>query len=230
MKHRILLVEDEPGLVVTLTDRLQGEGYEVVSREDGEGGLAQALESSYDLVILDVMLPGMDGFELCRRLREGGAGVPVLMLTARVQTADKVAGLKTGADDYVTKPFEMTELLARIEALLRRTPVRRSEPRVFCFDNISVDFRRSEVSRDNLPIPLSAREFQLLAYLIDRRGQDVSRDDLLADVWGYQDLPTTRTVDVHMAWLRQKLEENPKIPRYLLTVRGVGYRFDEREA
>ena len=226
MKPRILLVEDEPGLVLTLTDRLQSEGYAVESRGDGDGGLAEALDASYDLVILDVMLPKKSGFDVCRKLRQSGAGVPILMLTARSEVVDKVVGLQLGADDYVTKPFNMMELLARIEALLRRAPVKRSSTPETCqFGAVSVDFRRAEVARDGKPVPLSAREYQLLCYLLDRQGQTVSREQLLTEVWGYASTPSTRTVDVHMAWLRQKLEDHPRHPRYFLTVRGLGYKF-----
>jgi len=223
---RILLVEDESGLVLTLTDRLLSEGYEVDSCDDGDAGLQRASTGAYDLVILDVMLPLRSGFDICRRLRQNGFNVPILMLTARGQVVDKVVGLQMGADDYVTKPFEMMELLARVEALLRRIPGGRAHgAHVYRFGAVAVDFRKSEVTRQGLPITLSAREYQLLCYLIDHRGEGLSRERLLSDVWGYQSSVTTRTVDVHMVWLRQKLEENPKHPKFLLTLRGLGYRF-----
>ena len=227
MKQRILMVEDEPGLVLTLCDRLMSEGYEVDSREDGESGLEQALTQTYDLIMLDVMLPKKSGFDVCRKLRQSGVQTPVLMLTARNQVVDKVVGLQIGADDYLTKPFDMMELLARIEALLRRSVVKPSEAvMAYQFGSVKVDFRKAEVLRDGAGVTLSAREYQLLKYLIEHRGETISRERLLSDVWGYDATPETRTVDVHMAWLRQKLEENPRYPQYLLTLRGLGYKFD----
>jgi two-component system alkaline phosphatase synthesis response regulator PhoP len=230
MTPRILLVEDDPGLVLTLTDRLQNEGYVVESRQDGDSALAEATTQSYDLILLDVMLPKRSGFDVCRKIREAEIGVPILMLTARGEVVDKVVGLKSGADDYLTKPFEMMELLARIEALLRRAPVRRSQNAgAFQLGAIAVDFRRAEVTRKGKPVTLSAREYRLLGYLIDHCGETVSRDVLLTQVWGYSVTTDTRTVDVHMAWLRQKLEENPKYPRYLQTVRGLGYRLSDEQ-
>jgi two-component system alkaline phosphatase synthesis response regulator PhoP len=227
MTPRILLVEDEAGLVLTVSDRLQSEGYSVESRGDGESGLEAASSGSYDLIVLDVMLPRKSGFDVCRKLRQLEVATPVLMLTARGEVVDKVVGLQLGADDYLTKPFDMMELLARIEALLRRAPARREQPAgVYRFGGVAVDFKKSEVTRDGMAVPLSAREYQLLAYLIEHRGQTLSREQLLTEVWGYQTAVNTRTVDVHMAWLRQKLEENPKTPQHLLTLRGLGYRFD----
>lgn len=227
MKQRILMVEDEPGLVLTLSDRLMSEGYDVDSREDGESGLDQALAQTYDLIMLDVMLPKKSGFDVCRKLRQSGVQTPVLMLTARNQVVDKVVGLQIGADDYLTKPFDMMELLARIEALLRRSLVKPSEAiMAYQFGSVKVDFRKAEVLRDGVGVTLSAREYQLLKYLIEHRGETISRERLLSDVWGYDATPETRTVDVHMAWLRQKLEENPRYPQYLLTLRGLGYKFD----
>lgn len=224
---RILLIEDEPGLVMTLTDRLQGEGYAVESREDGDSGLAAASNGGYDLILLDWMLPNKSGLDVCRKLRQSGNETPVLMLTARGQVVDKVVGLQTGADDYLTKPFDMMELLARIQALLRRVPAAGGSAAggVFRFGDVSISFKSAEVTRAGAPVVLSAREFQLLRYLIERRGTIVSRDELLSEVWGYQALPSTRTVDVHMAWLRQKLEPNPKHPEFILTLRGLGYKF-----
>jgi len=222
-RKRILLIEDEPGLVLTLTDRLEMQGYAVSSAADGLTGLDKALAGGYDLLILDVMLPKMNGFEVCRKLRERAATIPILMLTARGQLADKVHGLKTGADDYLTKPFEVMELLARVEALLRRAP-QLSPPEMLCFGPAEVDFKRGEARVNGSPVALSAREFQLLRYLAERRGQVVSRADLLKDVWGYSCAPLTRTVDVHITWLRQKLEADPKHPRYILTLRGTGYK------
>ena len=227
MAQRILLVEDEPGLVLTLTDRLQGEGYHTDSCEDGEAGLAQAMAQPYDLIILDVMLPKKSGFDVCRKLRQSGMQTPILMLTARNQVVDKVVGLQIGADDYLTKPFDMMELLARIEALLRRAVAKPAAAvMAFQFGTVKVDFRRAEVLRNAVAVVLSAREYQLLKYLIEHRGESISREQLLTEVWGYEATPETRTVDVHMAWLRQKLEDNPRYPQYFLTLRGLGYKFD----
>ena len=225
-ESRILLVEDEAGLVMTLVDRLQNEGFTVENRTDGESGLAEALEGGYDLIILDVGLPKKSGVEVCRRLRQDGNDVPVLMLTARGQIVDKVVGFQSGADDYLTKPFEMAELQARIGALLRRRGRAPSSTGLFRFGEVSVDFRSAEVKRKGEPVPLSAREFQLLRYMIERIGALITRERLLTDVWGYEALPSTRTVDVHVAWLRQKLEPNPRHPKHILTVRGLGYRFE----
>ncbi len=226
MNQRILLVEDEPGLVMTLTDRLATEGYAVETARDGETGLAQAASVPFDLIILDVMLPRKNGFDVCRDLRQRGVHSPIIMLTARGQVVDRVVGLKLGADDYVTKPFEMVELLARIEALLRRAPARTGQSlEAYQFDSVRVDFRRAEVERDHQPVELSALEFKLLRYLVEHRGATLSRDELLNEVWGYDAMPSTRTVDVHVAWLRQKLEPNPRRPQFILTVHGLGYKF-----
>ncbi len=223
--RRILLVEDEPGLVLTLRDRLTSEGYRVETAADGEQALACARQQRFDLIILDVMLPRRNGFEVCRALREEGNSTPIIMLTARGHIADKVSGLKLGADDYVTKPFEMVELVARIEAHLRRVPSRSAGTGAYEFGSIHVDFRGAEVRRDGAPLELSAREFRLLCYLIEHRGETVSREKLLNEVWGYEAMPSTRTVDVHVAWLRQKIEPNPRHPQFLLTVHGLGYKF-----
>jgi two-component system alkaline phosphatase synthesis response regulator PhoP len=233
MSGRILLVEDEPGLLMTLTDRLASEGFAVETATDGEAGLARALAEPFDLVILDVGLPRKNGFDVCRDLRQRSVGVPVIMLTARGQVVDKVVGLKIGADDYVTKPFEMMELLARIEALLRRArPAdggtaadKTAAPDAYRFGAIRADFRRAEVTREGEPVELSAREFKLLRYLVEHRGATISRDELLNEVWGYNAMPSTRTVDVHIAWLRQKLEPNPHYPQFILTIHGLGYKF-----
>jgi two-component system alkaline phosphatase synthesis response regulator PhoP len=222
---RILLVEDENGLVLTLTDRLSREGYDVESAMDGESGLERAAGEAFDLVLLDLMLPRMSGFDVCRELRRRGIETPVIMLTARGQIADKVAGLKLGADDYVTKPFDMAELLARIEANLRRTPAAPHPAEGYAFGDVRVDFRKAEAIREGQPIELSAREFQLLRYFVEHRGATVTREELLNDVWGYHAMPSTRTVDVHVAWLRQKIEPNPRHPQFILTVHGTGYKF-----
>lgn len=224
---KILLVEDEEGLILTLTDRLVSEGFEVISANDGKIGFELACCESFGLIILDVMLPKKNGYDVCRDLRQKGVTSPILMLTAKGETIDKVLGLKLGADDYLTKPFEVIELLARIEALLRRAPSQTNgeSDDAFRFGEITVDFKRAEVFRRNGAIELSAMEFKLLQYLIENRGLVHSRDQLLDEVWGYDAMPSTRTVDVHIAWLRQKLEENPKHPQFIQTVHGFGYKF-----
>jgi two-component system alkaline phosphatase synthesis response regulator PhoP len=225
---RILLIEDEPGLVMTLTDRLSKEGYQVEAAADGHAGFIRATTETFDLFIMDVMLPHSSGLDVCRDLRQRGINTPILMLTAKSQVVDKVVGLKLGADDYLTKPFEMMELLARLEALFRRIPPRGTLPEAeetYEFGNVRVDFRSTTVFRGGQPIELSAREFKLLRHFIQRRGATVSRDELLNAVWGYDAMPFTRTVDVHVAWLRQKLEPNPRHPQFILTVHGLGYRF-----
>lgn len=224
---RILLVEDEKGLIVTLTDRLESEGFDVDVASDGKTGYETAVANRYDLIVLDVMLPRKNGYDICRDLRQKGIETPILMLTARGETLDKVLGLKLGADDYLTKPFEVIELLARIEALLRRAPahVNGRSSDAFRFGEITVDFKRAEVRRDNDTVELSAMEFKLLQHLIENRGIVHSRDQLLDAVWGYDAMPSTRTVDVHIAWLRQKLESNPKHPHFIQTVHGMGYKF-----
>jgi two-component system alkaline phosphatase synthesis response regulator PhoP len=222
---RLLLIEDEPGLVLTLRDRLTREGYALETCSDGESGLERASREPFDLVLLDVMLPRLNGFDVLRELRKRGAQVPVIMLTAKGQVADKVVGLKLGADDYVSKPFEMVELLARIEAKLRRAPAVAHPAEGYHFDDVRVDFRRAEVTKGGEPLDLSAREFQLLKYFIEHRGATLTREQLLNEVWGYNAMPSTRTVDVHVAWLRQKIEPNPRHPQYVLTVHGMGYKF-----
>src|SRR5688572_16301190 len=225
---KLLLVEDEQGLVLTLTDRLESEGFEVVTASDGKAGLEAASTESFDLILLDVMLPKKNGYDVCRDLRQKRIATPVLMLTAKGETIDKVLGLKLGADDYLTKPFEMIELLARVEALLRRSPGQSSDGNgldTFRFGEVSIDFKRAAVVKKNQSIDLSAMEFKLLQFLIENRGHVHSRDHLLDEVWGYDAMPSTRTVDVHIAWLRQKLEENPRHPNFIQTVHGLGYKF-----
>lgn len=224
---KILLVEDEPGLVLTLTDLLKSEGYAVEHAMDGIQGFEKANSGHFHLIILDVMLPGKNGMDVCRDLRQRGIQTPILMLTARRQTVDKVLGLKLGADDYLTKPFEPPELLARLEALLRRAPSPDASSTLesFRFGAVNVDFRSTEVRRDHQAVEMSAREFALLAYFIRHRGATLSRRQLLKDVWGYDSGVFTRTVDVHVGLLRQKLEEDPKNPRRFVTVRGWGYKF-----
>ena len=226
MNRRILLVEDEAGLVVTLTDRLSSEGYAVEGARDGDKAVVRARTEPFDLIILDVMLPKKSGFDVCRDIRQMGVQTPILMLTARTQLMDRVLGLKLGADDYLAKPFEMMELLARIEALLRRAPPPAGASlETYRFGDIQVDFRKAEVAQHGQPVEMSALEFQLLRYLIGHRGAVLSRNELLDEVWGYDAIPSTRTVDVHIAWLRQKVEPNPRHPQFILTVHGMGYKF-----
>jgi len=223
---RVLVVEDEPGLRLTLTDRLSSEGYSVDTASDGEAGLAQASRGGYDLIVLDVMLPRMNGFDVCREVRQRGVTTPILMLTARGQVVDRVVGLKLGADDYLTKPFETIELMARLEALLRRRASgAQSGGETYRFGDVVVDFRRTEVTRGGERVEVSAREFKLLRHFIAHRGATLSRDELLSEVWGYDEMPLTRTVDVHVAGLRQKIESNSKLPEFIVTVHGLGYKF-----
>jgi two-component system alkaline phosphatase synthesis response regulator PhoP len=223
---RILLIEDEPGLVLTLTDRLSSEGYDVTSAVDGPSGLSRATTDKWDLILLDVMLPGMNGFDVVKEIRQKRVTAPVIMLTARGQVVDKVLGLKLGADDYLTKPFETIELLARIEAQIRRAAASSTPGApIYQFGDISMDVRKAEVRRGGKVIDLSAREFLLLKYFVEHREATLTRDELLNDVWGYHSMPSTRTVDVHVAWLRQKIEPDVKHPQYIVTVHGLGYKF-----
>jgi two-component system alkaline phosphatase synthesis response regulator PhoP len=225
MNQNILIVEDEEALRMTLSDRLQSEGYVVECAADGDEGLRRATSDAFDLILLDVMLPRRNGFDVCRDIRQAGLATPIIMLTARGQVVDKVIGLKIGADDYVTKPFDMLELMARVEALLRRAPSRPPGQGIRQFGAIQVDLRGTEVSRDGQPISLSAREFQLLRYFVEHQGATISRNELLKEVWGYSTETFTRTVDVHIVSLRQKLEQDPKHPELIVTVPGLGYKF-----
>jgi two-component system alkaline phosphatase synthesis response regulator PhoP len=226
MSARILLVEDEAGVALVVSDLLRAEGHEVETAREGREGLNRATGTKFDLLILDVMLPGMDGFEICHAVRERGFDGAILMLTAKGQIPDRVQGLRTGADDYLVKPFDSDELLARVAALLRRvnkeqlTPVMRIE-----FGGVTADFAKTEFFKDGMPVALAAKEAELLRFLINHRGQIVSRESILKQVWREQQFITERTVDVHIAWLRQKLEDNPQSPRHILTARGEGYRF-----
>jgi two-component system alkaline phosphatase synthesis response regulator PhoP len=225
MSAKILVVEDEKALRIALSDRLTNEEYVVECAADGKEGFQKAIHGKFDLIILDVMLPGKKGLEVCRDLRKAGLVMPIIMLTARSETIDKVLGLKIGADDYVTKPFEMIELLARIEAHLRNPPQAAEYAEVREFGSLRVDLRGTSVTRNGKVIPLSAREFQLLSYFVQHPGTTVSRDVLLKEVWAYSSESFTRTVDVHIASLRQKLEKDPQKPSLLVTVLGIGYKF-----
>ena len=225
MSHaRILLVEDETNLRRTVTDLLKSDGYTVESSGDGLEAQTMAMSQAYDLIILDVMLPSRNGFDVCRHLRKNGVNTPILMLTARSELNNKVQGLKAGGDDYLTKPFETPELEARVEALLRRAAGGpRAEIKTYDFDAIHVDFTTARVTKNGKVTALGERECRLLRYLVERKGMVLSRDELLQEVWGYKSIPLTRTVDVHVAWLRQKIEDDPKNPQYIVTVRGAGY-------
>src|SRR5678809_1555667 len=222
---KILVVEDEPDMVLGLKDNFEFEGYEVVTASDGAAGLERARSEHPDLLVLDIMLPKLSGLEVCKTLRAEGFQAPIVMLTARGQEIDKVVGLELGADDYVTKPFSIRELLARVKAVLRRVASPLPTPEVYKFSDIEVNIRSNEVRRNGNIVDLSAKEFALLAYFIAHPVETLSRDRLLDAVWGYENYPTTRTVDTHIVHLRQKLEPNPEEPRFILTVHGSGYKF-----
>jgi DNA-binding response OmpR family regulator len=222
----VLDVEDDPAILQGLQASLRTERYDVLSASDGASGYRLAQEKKPDLVILDLMLPKMGGFEVCRKLRAERFTAPILMLTARGEESDRVLGLDLGADDYVTKPFSVRELLARVRALLRRATDDKSEklPDELRFDDVVVDFRRCEALKGATAVELTRKEFGVLRLLAAKSGEVVSRDDLLNGVWGYDSYPNTRTVDVHIALLRSKLEDNPSAPRRLITVHGMGYK------
>lgn len=224
---RILVIEDDPAILRGLADNLGCEAHEVLTAADGEHGYSLARTDKPDLIVLDLMLPRMSGYELCRKLRAEGVMTPIVMLTARGDEADRVVGLDLGADDYITKPFSVRELLARIRAVLRRAQAQSALPAELRFGNVTVDFRRYEARKDGRPVELTRKEFGLLRLLAARSGEAVTRDDLLNEVWGYDASPTTRTVDNHVASLRAKLEDNAADPRHLFTVHGVGYKWVE---
>ena len=223
---RILVVEDDLAILRGLKDNLEFESYDVLTAEDGERGYAVLKEKKPDLVILDLMLPKMSGYELCRKARTEGITTPILMLTARGEEKDRVAGLDQGADDYVTKPFSVPELLARVRALIRRVELTKAGdlPAEVRFDDVSIDFKRFEARKAGKIVEMSRKEFGILRLLVARRGEVVRRDELLDEVWGYNQYPTTRTVDNHIALLRSKLEEDPANPRRFITIYGVGYK------
>ena len=225
MKSKILIVEDEPAMVAGLRDNFEYEGYEVISAVDGVSGLERALADSPDLVVLDVMMPRMSGLDVCKQLKAKRPAVPIIMLTARGQEIDKVVGLELGADDYVTKPFSIRELMARVKAVLRRASTSAPASEVYRFSDVEVNVRSNEVRRNGELVDLSSKEFALLSYFIAHPVETLSRDRLLDAVWGYENYPNTRTVDTHIVHLRQKLEPNPEEPRFILTVHGSGYKF-----
>jgi two-component system alkaline phosphatase synthesis response regulator PhoP len=220
---KILVVEDEPKMVAGLRDNFEFEGYEVITAADGVEGLQRALDEAPDLIVLDVMMPRLSGLEVCKQLRAQRGSIPIIMLTARGQEVDKVVGLELGADDYVTKPFSIRELLARVKAVLRRTTPEHQDQH--SFGDVEVDLRRCRVLRSGKALDISSKEFELLKYFVCHSGETLSRDRLLEEVWGYENYPTTRTVDTHLVRLRQKLEPDPEQPQYFLTVHGTGYRF-----
>jgi DNA-binding response OmpR family regulator len=222
---KILIVEDEPNMVAGLRDNFEYEGYEVISAPDGVAGLERALKEAPDLVILDVMMPRMSGLDVCKQLKSKRPSVPIIMLTARGQEVDKVVGLELGADDYVTKPFSIRELLARVKAVLRRARTDPKEQDRYAFGDVEVNLRSCQVSRQGKAMDFSSKEFELLKYFLCHPGETLSRDRLLEDVWGYGRFPTTRTVDAHIVRLRQKIEPRPDEPRFILTIHGTGYKF-----
>ena len=223
--RKVLIVEDDQAMAVALRDGFTYEGYAVHVARDGAAGLRMAEERSHDLLILDVMLPRMSGLDVCRQLRGSGNDTPIIMLTARGQEIDKVLGLKTGADDYVTKPFSFLELMARVEAVLRRTSKSTESVEHVSFGDVEMNFKTFEASKGGRALELSPREFKMMKYFAEHRGEVVTRDQLLDHVWGYEGLPLTRTVDMHIAKLRQKIEDTPSDPRHVITVHRVGYKF-----
>lgn len=228
MSNRILVVEDEPAILRGLQDNLRMESFDVMTASDGESGYRMALEAKPDLIILDLMLPKMSGYEICRKLRSDGVNTPILILTARGEETDRVLGLDLGADDYVTKPFSIRELLARVRALLRRAQPAATEPMMTLrFSGAILDFQKYEATKDGKPVDLTRKEFGIVRFLASRPGVVVSRDELLNEVWGYDAYPSTRTVDNHIASLRAKLEPDAANPKHFLTVHGVGYKFQQ---
>jgi DNA-binding response OmpR family regulator len=222
---KVVIVEDDAAMAAALKDGFTYEGYEIEVARDGEAGLKLAREASPDVVILDVMLPKMSGLDVCKRLRAEGSVLPIIMLTARGQEIDKVVGLKLGADDYVTKPFGFMELIARVEAVLRRSSGAVKTAEVYGFGDVVVDFKKAEVKKRGEPVEITARELKLLRYFIEHRGEVVPRERLLDQVWEYDDVPLTRTVDMHVAKLRKKIETDPADPKFIVTVHRMGYKF-----
>jgi len=221
---KILLVEDEPKVVEFIKKGLEEQGYETEVSYDGQMGERLALKGKHDLIILDVILPYLNGYELCKRIREKGLQVPVLMLTALGTTDDKISGFDAGADDYLVKPFEFAELLARIKAVFRRVRSGSELPEVYRIGNLEINFKEYQATKNGKSLKLSPREYELLSSFIKRQGEIISRDELLNQIWGYDSFPNTRTVDAHIAKLRQKIEDNPEDPKLIITVHGIGYK------
>ncbi|MGH9346810.1 MAG: response regulator transcription factor [Vicinamibacterales bacterium] len=229
MGYSILLIEDEPEMQLILRDNLKFEGYEILAADTGERGVEMGLSVRPDLVLLDVILPRMSGYEVCQRLRDSGFDSPIIMITARNHEIDRISGLEFGADDYVAKPFSVPELMARVRAQLRAQLRRRqrlaAQPAQTVVGDLQIDTSQQKVRRGSVTLDLSSREFDLLMYFLGHRGEVVTREQLLSDVWGYPDLPLTRTVDNFVAKLRKKIEIHPHKPRYIVTIHGTGYRF-----
>ena len=223
--EKILIIEDEESILMALTDDLGLEGYEVTSAKDGLKGLSIAKEKAHDLIILDIMLPKMDGFEVCKQLRQAGVGTPILMLTAKSQEIDKVLGLELGADDYVTKPFSPRELLARVKAILRRVKSTQEQMDVYNFGDVEIDFKKYEVKKKGQPVYLTTLEFSLIGFLIKHKDQVLDRSAILDGVWGEDVYVLPKTVDTHIGHLRKKIEDDPANPKHIIGVRGVGYKF-----
>lgn len=222
---KLLVIEDDPAISRGLSDSLKAENYEVICENNGESGYSAAQSSNPALIILDLMLPGKNGLDICKDLRMSGNNVPILMLTSKVEEADKVLGLELGADDYVTKPFSIKELIARIKALLRRRTDIEKDIERYCFGDIIIDFKRMEAFKNNTEIKLSLKEFELIKFFINHEGEVVSRNKLLDEVWGYEHFPTTRTVDNYILIIRKKIEDNPSVPKHILTFHSAGYKF-----
>lgn len=222
---RILVIEDDPAIVRGLEAALKGEHYDVLHAGDGEKGLLMAKRDNVDLILLDIMLPGMNGQDVCRKLRDAGMSTPIMMLTSKNEEVDKVLGLELGADDYVTKPFSIRELLARVKALLRRHGALKTSIETYAFGDVQVDFLKQEASSGGTGLKFTATEFHVLKYFVEHEGEVVSREQFLNDVWGYESYPTTRTVDNYILSLRKKIEPEPAHPVHLLTVHTVGYKF-----
>lgn len=222
----ILIIEDDISILRGLKDNLEYEGYSVITETNGKKGLDLSLKIKTDLVLLDIMLPDMNGHEICRVIKKEKPELPVIMITARDEEMDKVSGLDVGADDYVTKPFSVPELMARIRAVFRRTSQAHPFPDQYSFGNVKLDFKKYQAFRDNREITLSAKEFAILKYLIEHEGEAVHRDDLLSEVWDYNSMPVTRTIDNFVLNLRKKLEENPSKPKHIVSIKGIGYRFN----
>ncbi len=228
MKKTILIVEDEPAISMAIKDELEFDGFDVRLASDGIAGLQSILQSPPNLVVLDLMLPGKNGFEVCREIRERGINTPVIVLTARAQEADKIRGLELGADDYITKPFSLAELIARIRAVLRRSDPEQSSDTIRS-RSITIDLKRHQVLKGNTPVELTDKEFQILTYLMKRPSEVISRDDFLKTIWGEEVYITHRTVDIHISALRRKIEDDPEHPSLIVSVRNVGYKFDAGE-
>ena len=222
---KILIIEDEKDMVTGLKFNLEARDYAVITAFDGEAGYQKALEEMPDLVILDLMLPRLNGYEVCKRLKKEIPELPIIMLTAKSQEAEIVTGLELGADDYITKPFSVLELLARIKALFRRIKSGSEIPEVHRFGNLEINFKKYEARKKGNPLKLSPREYELLKCFIEREGEIVSRDELLKQVWGYDSFPNTRTIDAHISKLRHKIEDNPEEPKLIVTIHGIGYKF-----